>query len=75
MYNYEVEAIPELVKNLRERDIDKDLIRKVFNENLETLRDKDALKLHYYEFIEYCISGNVNEAKYFIRNHEPYSVS
>mmetsp|Transcript_36579 Transcript_36579/g.27120 ORF Transcript_36579/g.27120 Transcript_36579/m.27120 type:complete len:107 (+) Transcript_36579:74-394(+) len=33
------------------------------------------MKLLYFEFIDHCISGNVPEAKFFLKSNTPYSVS
>ena len=57
LYIYELEQIPEVVKILRQRDIDKDLIKSVFNEEGKNLREKDQIKLHFFEFIDYCINN------------------
>lgn len=61
LYNYDVENIPVIVKALRERGLDRDNIRNVFEiQDEKGIRDKDQLKLSYYEFIESCIKGNLN---------------
>ena len=41
LYIYELEHIPEIVKTLRDRDIDKDLIKSVFDDEGKNLREKD----------------------------------
>ena len=41
LYNYDIENIPQIVKMLRKRDIDKDLIKRVFEIESKDLKDKD----------------------------------
>lgn len=75
LYNYDIENIPQIVKLLRERNIDKDLIKKVFEIESKDLKDKDQVKLHYFEFIDHIIEGNFQGIQEFVKNHEPYSVN
>lgn len=68
LYIYEMKSIPQTVMILRQREIDKDLIKEVFSDEGKNLRDKDLMKLKYFEFIDYCMCGKVPEAKLFMRS-------
>lgn len=71
LYIYDLENIPETIRVLREREIDKDLIKSVFSFEGKNLRDKDELKLKYFEFINYCINGKLVEMKFYVKSQEP----
>jgi len=73
-YIYDDESILDLTQKLKKKGVNTDLIKKVFTPKND-IKTKDQLKLHYFEFIDYCISGNVLEAKYFLKSHSPQSVN
>lgn len=45
LYIYELENIPETVRLLRKRGIDRDLIKRVFDDENKDLKDKEQTKL------------------------------
>lgn len=75
LYMYELEDMPKLVHSLKARNVDKELMRRVFGDESKELKDKEQCKLHYFEFLDYCLSGDLPQVKYFLKTHEPYSVN
>lgn len=75
IFNYDLDSIPGLVKSLREKGVSKELIKSVFDDEEKDLKDKEALKLQYFEFMDHCISGEEGAIKYFIRAHNTQNVT
>eukprot|EP00347_Sterkiella_histriomuscorum_P001599 403371411 len=75
LYIYEIDEIKELIVKLREKHVNPELLKKVFSTEGKQLRDKDDLKLKYFEFINYCIEGDINQVKYYIKSNDVFSVN
>jgi len=75
LYIYELENIPQTIKLLHQRGVDKALIRRVFDDRNKDLKDKEGQKLKFFEFIDLCVKGDLGQLKFFVKTNEPYSVN
>ena len=55
---------------LRESQVNNELVKQVFSTENKKLKDKEEIKLFYFEFLNYCLSGDLGQAKFFVKSND-----